>query len=83
MHSWVLISMELEVNTMNTIEISRMSTIERLQTLEAIWDSLIHENSEIESPEWHWDILAARKLNIEEGKAEFISIEELRSKHSR
>lgn len=73
----------LEVNTMNTIEISRMSTIERLQTMEAIWDSLIHENSEIESPEWHGDILAARKLNIEEGKAQFISIEELRSKRSR
>jgi putative addiction module component (TIGR02574 family) len=75
--------MELEVNTMNTIEISGMSTIERLQTMEAIWDSLIHENSEIESPDWHRDILAARKLNIEEGKAEFISIEELRSKRSR
>ena len=68
---------------MNTIEISRMSTIERLQTMEAIWDSLIHENSEIESPEWHRGILADRKLNIEEGKAEFISIEELRSKRSR
>ena len=51
--------------------------------MEAIWDSLIHETSEIESPEWHRDILATRKLNIEEGKAEFISIEELRSKHSR
>ncbi len=75
--------MELEVNTMNTIEISGMSTIERLQTMEAIWDSLIHENSEIESPEWHQDILVARKLNIEEGKSEFISIEELRSKHPR
>ncbi|MFA5924562.1 MAG: addiction module protein [Methylococcaceae bacterium] len=68
---------------MNKIEISRMSKIERLQTMEAIWDSLIHENSEIESPEWHRGILAARKLNIEEGKAEFISIEELRSKHRR
>jgi putative addiction module component (TIGR02574 family) len=75
--------MELEINTMNKIEISRMSKIERLQTMEAIWDSLIHENSEIESPEWHRGILAARKLNIEEGKAEFISIEELRSKHRR
>jgi putative addiction module component (TIGR02574 family) len=75
--------MKLEVNTMNTIEISGMSTIERLQTMEAIWDSLIHENSEIESPEWHQDILATRKLTIEEGKAEFISIEALRSKRSR
>ena len=68
---------------MNTTEISGMSTIEKLQTMEAIWDSLIHENSEIESPEWHQDILATRKLTIEEGKAEFISIEALRSKRSR
>ena len=73
----------MEVNTMNTIEISGMTTIERLQTMEAIWDSLIHENSEIESPEWHRDILSARKLTIEEGKAEFILIEELKSKHRR
>ena len=70
-------------NTMNTIEITRMSKVERLQTMEAIWDSLIHENSEIESPEWHQDILAIRKKNIEEGKAEFRSIEELRSRQSR
>lgn len=68
---------------MNTIEISGMSTIERLQTMETIWDSLIHDNSEIASPEWHREILVARKLAIEEGKAEFISIEELRSKRSR
>jgi len=66
-------------NTMNTSEITRMSKIERLQTMEAIWDSLIHEKSEIESPEWHRDTLAGRKKNIEEGKAEFLSIEELRS----
>ena len=44
--------------------------------METIWDSLIHETSEIESPEWHQDILADRKRKIEEGKAEFISVEE-------
>ena len=65
---------------MKTIEISGMSKTEKLQTLEALWDSLIHEEPEIESPEWHQSILATRKHKIEEGKAEFISIEELRSK---
>ena len=68
---------------MNSIEISSMSKIERLQAMEAIWDSLIHEKPEIESPEWHGDILGARTRIIEEGNAEFCSIEELRSKHSR
>ena len=60
-----------------------MSKLERLQTMEALWDSLIHETPEIESPAWHRDILVSRTRKIEEDKAEFISVEELRSKHSR
>ncbi|MDD5273959.1 MAG: addiction module protein [Methylovulum sp.] len=59
---------------MNTSEITRMSKVEKLQTIEAIWDSLIHDNSDIESPEWHSDILTARKKKIEAGTAEFCSI---------
>ena len=52
--------------------------------MEAISEfSYSSEISEIESPEWHRDILSGRKLAIEEGKAEFISIEELKSKHRR
>ena len=63
---------------MDTQEIKKMSRIERLQIMEALWNSLIDEESEVESPEWHLDILAERKRKIETGKAEFISLEELR-----
>jgi putative addiction module component (TIGR02574 family) len=68
---------------MTTLEISQMTQAEKLQTMEALWDSLIHETPEIQSPEWHQDVLAARKKSIEEGTAEFISIEELRSSGKR
>ncbi len=64
---------------MNTLEIEKMSRIERLQIMESLWDSLIDEASEIESPEWHRDILEERKRKIENGKAEFISLEKLRA----
>ena len=53
-----------------------MSVIERLQTMEAPWDSLLDEESEIESPRWRQDILEEKK-KIENGEAEFISLEEL------
>jgi putative addiction module component (TIGR02574 family) len=65
---------------MNTLEISKMSTVERLQAMEALWDSLIHEETEPESPKWHQDALDARSKKIAEGKAEFISLKELKSK---
>jgi len=64
---------------MNTIEIKKMSMKERLQTMEALWDSFLDEESEIESPEWHRDILEERKRKIKNGKAEFISLEELKA----
>jgi hypothetical protein len=63
----------------NIQEIKNMSRIERLQAMEAIWDSLIDEESEIESPEWHRDILEERRRKIETGEAEFISLEKLRA----
>ncbi len=64
---------------MNTLEIKKMSRIERLQAMEALWDSLLDEEAEIESPEWHRGILEERKRRIETGESEFISLERLRA----
>lgn len=63
---------------MDSVEIKKMSRIERLQAMEALWDSLVDEEPEIESPEWHRDVLEERKRRIETGKAEFISLDKLR-----
>ncbi|MEA3411467.1 MAG: addiction module protein [Pseudomonadota bacterium] len=65
---------------MSTIEINRMSKIERLQTMEAIWDSLIHEESGIESS-WMAYGCSFRKKKYDDGTAIFLSMQELKSKH--
>jgi putative addiction module component (TIGR02574 family) len=64
---------------MNIADIKKMSTTERLQTMEAIWDSLLYEDGEIESPYWHEKILEKRKAKIKSGKAKFISLSELKT----
>lgn len=64
---------------MNTLEIKRMDIIQRIQLMETLWDSLLYDEADIESPEWHKDILSDRKKKIEEGTAELISIKELRA----
>lgn len=66
---------------MTITEISKMSMVERLQTMEAIWDSLSHEIDEIKSPKWHEDELSSRRGKIEKGEGEFVSLHELKSKH--
>jgi len=64
---------------MNTSDIKKMSRTERLAAIEALWDSLLDEESEIESPQWHRDVLEKRKRKIEDGQAEFISLAKLRA----
>ena len=66
---------------MNSAEISKMSVLERLQTMEALWDSLRDKTEEIKSPGWHQDILRNRKEKIEAGHTKFLSLEELKLKN--
>jgi len=67
---------------MTVADISKMTVNERLQTMEALWDSLTHETAEIDSPDWHSDVLKTRQQKIDNGDAEFISLAELKSKNN-
>lgn len=64
---------------MKASEIHNMSIAERLQTMEAIWDSLLHEDTEVESPGWHNDVLKERRKAIDDGSAKLISLDELKA----
>ena len=64
---------------MQAIEISKMSVAQKLQIMEDLWDSLRVEQ-EINPPNWHEEVLAARKKNIQSGKTTFITLDELKSK---
>jgi len=68
-----------EGTEMDTGQIRKMSRVERLATMEALWDSLQEEDAHIESPAWHRSVLEERKRKIESGQAEFISLEKLRA----
>ena len=63
-------------------ELKNMSISERTQAMERLWDSLLHEDIAIKSPDWHEEILQKRKEKIENGSANFISLNELK-KYSR
>jgi len=47
--------------------------------MEALYDSLIYENGEIDTPKWHEKILEERKSIISKGKAKFISLSVLKA----
>ena len=64
---------------MNTSDIKKMSRSERLAAIEALWESLLDEEAQIESPDWHRDVLEQRRQRIESSQAEFISLAKLKA----
>jgi len=61
-------------------EVLRLSKAERLQAMEWLWASLAKEQQDIESPEWHGEVLAARKAKVNSGAAKFLSVAELKKR---
>lgn len=58
------------------LEIERMSTAERVRTMELLWRSM--KAGKVASPGWHKKILAKRLAKVEAGKGDFLSIAQLK-----
>lgn len=63
---------------MTIAEIKSMSIAERLRAMEDLWNVLCTNEEEIQSPDWHDEILQERRKKIESGDAEFVSIKQLK-----
>ncbi len=64
---------------MNIAEINSMSSSERLETMERIWDALCHDAVEPSSPAWHEDVLNERLRRIESGETKFYTLDQVKS----
>ena len=64
---------------MNMADVKKMTKVERLQAMEALWDSLLYEDGEVDPPKWHEEILKERKNKITSGEARFVSLAELKT----
>jgi len=63
---------------MSTAEIQKMSTSERLATMEQLWDALCHDETEPTSPAWHEAVLAKRRERMNSPEARFFTLDQLR-----
>jgi hypothetical protein len=50
-----------------TIQIESLSRAEKLQTMEALWDALSKADEEVESPEWHREVLKETEARVAAG----------------
>lgn len=51
-----------------SLPLAQMSTADKLQTMETLWEELCHKAEDIGIPQWHYEVLAAREEDIQAGK---------------
>ena len=55
-----------------TLPLEQMSTEEKIQAMETIWDNLCKKADSLSSPSWHKSILHEREEEIKNGDDEFV-----------
>lgn len=64
------------------LPLEKMSTEEKIQVMELIWDDLCKNEESLTSPLWHGEILQEREEKIKKGGDKFVDWEEAK-KHIR
>jgi hypothetical protein len=59
----------------SVLQIDRMTIREKLAAMEALWDNLCRDETQVPVPEWHKRILDERRRQIEAGEARFVDWE--------
>lgn len=57
------------------LRLDKMTVAEKLRAMEALWADLSRDETQIESPAWHGDVLHDREAKIKSGKEKFIDWE--------
>jgi len=58
-----------------TLPLKEMSTEEKIQAMEALWEDLCRNADSLASPSWHEDILQQRERMVAEGVDQFVDWE--------
>jgi len=61
-------------------EIEQMTLAERMEAMELLLRSISSKPGSVASPAWHGEVLPRRRAKIEAGKAEFLTVAQLKKR---
>jgi putative addiction module component (TIGR02574 family) len=62
------------------IPLDEMTTEDKLAIMERLWEDLCRNTESVPSPAWHEDVLLARKKEVQEGRARFSTLDEVKDR---
>ncbi len=63
---------------MSVADIQRLPIAEKLRIMEAIWEDLRHNADQVSVPQWHRDLLDARRKSVEENREEILDWDQVK-----
>jgi len=69
----------MENQQVTPLDIKQMSTLEKLQAMELLWDSLCHEEEAMLPPDWHAEIVRTRGQKLNSGNSRFLTLEQVKA----
>ena len=63
-----------------TLPLDQMTTAEKLQVLEAVWEDLCRAPANVPSPAWHEELLRGREERLRDGTARMVDWPEAKEK---
>lgn len=55
-----------------SLPLDKMTVVEKLRTMESIWDDLCREDANVTSPDWHKQVLQERADTVSSGEESFV-----------
>ena len=55
------------------LPLDSMSVAEKLEVMETVWSSLCQKSGDVQSPDWHGEVLAERSRRLTSGEASISS----------
>ena len=65
------------------IPVDSMSVAEKLQLMEEVWASLCQSTGDVQSSEWHEEVLSERRRRLEAGETKVSSWDEAKARLSK
>ncbi len=62
------------------IPLDEMTTEDKLAAMEQLWEDLCRNPESVPSPAWHGDVLLEREKQVQEGRAKFSALDEVKDR---
>ena len=60
--------------------LNEMTTVDKIEAMEKLWEDLCRNPEALPSPAWHENVLSSREKRVQEGRAKFSTLTDIKDR---